>query len=89
MSYSRWSNSSWYTFWSSTCESDAVEDQVLSLWYSLDQTKDWTWEEIRHWTVADILENYIHITEDEAIEAYKYIQQWLRDVEEEYHESKD
>jgi len=88
MSYSRWSNSAWYTFWSGN-SGDLVEDQVLSLWYSIDQTKDWTWEELRYWTVADVLENYTDVTEDEAIEAHKYILQWLRDVEEEYRESND
>ena len=88
MSYSRWSNSAWYTFWNSSSGEDR-DDQILSLWYSINQTKDWDYKELKSWSVADVLENYTDITEDEAAEAYGYIQEFLENVEEEFDASKD
>ena len=46
MSYSRWSNSSWYTFWNAS-SGKTRETQVLSAWYSLDHCTDWTYEEVQ------------------------------------------
>ena len=88
MSYSRWSNSAWYSFWSSN-SGTSRDEQVLSLWYSIDQSKDWLYQTLKTWSVADVLNNYTDVTEDEAIVAYQYIQQWLRDVEKEFDESED
>jgi len=88
MSYSRWGNSAWYSFWSSN-SGTSRDEQVLSLWYSIGQTKDWLYETLKTWSVADVLNNYTDVTEDEAQEAYGYIQEFLADVEEEYHASKN
>ena len=83
MSYSRWSNSTWYSFWS---VSDAItkEDEIFSLWLSIDETKDWSYNELKTWTVETVLENYESITQSEAEEALEYIKYFLEDVEKEY-----
>ena len=83
MSYSRWSNSTWYTFWSAG-DATTKEDEVLSLWLSIDSAKDWTYNELKTWTVETVLENYPDITQAEAEEALEYIQHFLTDVEKEY-----
>ena len=48
MSYSRWGNSCWYTFYHTLCghPSSKKENQVMACWYSLDKTIDWTYKEI-------------------------------------------
>ena len=83
MSYSRWSNSTWYTFWS-VSDAKCKEDEVLSLWLSIDSTKDWTYNELKSWTFETVLENYKDITQAEAEEALEYIKYFLEDVEREY-----
>jgi len=79
MSYSRWSNSSWYSFY--TCEN------VLALWYSLDSCFDWTYKDL-----VDLLqqEDYIEIlsakygcTPTEAAEAVTYIKYFIEDYKQE------
>ena len=83
MSYSRWSNSCWYTFWS-VSDAKRKEDEVLSLWADMSQTRDWIYEELVTWTVEDVGKAYTGITLAEAEEAWGYIQEFLADVDEEY-----
>jgi len=83
MSYSRWSNSTWYTFWSVN-DAKRKEDEVLSLWADMSQTRDWIYEELVTWTVEDVGKAYTGITLAEAEEAWGYIQEFLADVDEEY-----
>ena len=83
MSYSRWSNSTWYTFWS-VSDAKRKEDEVLSLWADMSQTRDWIYEELVTWTVEDVGKAYTGITLAEAEEAWGYIQEFLADVDEEY-----
>ena len=83
MSYSRWMNSKWYSFWHSS-NAKRKEDEVLSLWLDMEQTKDWTYEQLLSFTVEDIGKAYTGITLAEAEEAWGYIQEFLADVDEEY-----
>jgi hypothetical protein len=83
MSYSRWSNSVWYSFWSAG-NAKRKEDEVFSLWADLTQTKDWTYEQLLGFTVEDIGREYVGITLAEAEEAWGYIQEFIADVDEEY-----
>lgn len=80
MSYSRWSNSTWYSFWSSYGGASRA-DQVLSLWADFKQCKDWTYDQIKDWTIQDVCEAYDGVTYEEAEEGWGYIQLWLEDVE--------
>jgi hypothetical protein len=46
MSYSRWSNSNWYSFWN-TSSGETKDSQVLSLWYVCeDKLVDLTYDEL-------------------------------------------
>ena len=83
MSYSRWMNSAWYSFWNSS-SGEKKEEQVLSLWADLEQTKDWTYEQLLRFTVEDIGKVYTGITLAETEEAWGYIQEFLQDVDEKY-----
>ena len=85
MSYSRWSNSAWYSFWSAG-NAKRKEDEVFCLWADMEQTKDWTYEQLESFTVEDIGRKYVGITLAEAEEAWGYIQEFLQDVDREYDE---
>lgn len=83
MSYSRWGNSSWYTFYS---DSGAMEkeNQVMACWYGLDQCIDWTYAEILE-LLADspnrkICHRY-NCTIAEADELISYMKEFSADVE--------
>ena len=85
MSYSRWSNSSWYTFYNAS-GGETLDEQVLSAWYSLEGCVDWTYAELVHLTRGeneDII-NRIRIkyncSGDEAAELYDYIQEFMHDA---------
>lgn len=83
MSYSRWINSTWYSFWG-TSDAKRKEDEVFCLWADMSQTKDWLYGELKTWTVETVLENYDGITQKQAEEAMQYIKQFLNDVDDEY-----
>ena len=83
MSYSRWSYSVWYTFWNSASSGKSKDDQVLSLWYSMDKTIDWAYSELLDVTVNDVQRRYNCEIED-AEEAMTYINEFIKDVNKEY-----
>lgn len=83
MSYSRWSSSSWYSFWSES-SGPSKEEQVLSLWYSLDMCKDWTYEELQTMDTADLTIAYAGVPYNEIVEAKSLIKQFINDVDKEY-----
>jgi hypothetical protein len=79
MSYSRWSNSAWYSFYN--------VNGKLSLWYDMDHTIDLAHDELLELMSLDkeiIIELLIaeyNCKETEAIEAIKYIEQFLEEYE--------
>ena len=83
MSYSRWSYSVWYTFWNSASSGKSKDDQILSLWYSMDKTIDWAYSELLDVTVNDVQRRYNCEIED-AEEAMTYINEFIKDVNKEY-----
>lgn len=89
MSYSRWSNSSWYVFWNASSGGDK-DSQVLSAWYSLDKTLDWTYEEVEDLfkdgitEAAKFLELKYGCNADEATELQDIMQVWMSDVRAEF-----
>jgi hypothetical protein len=79
MSYARWSNSSWYAFYN--CNGK------LSLWYNIDKTIDWEYEDLIELMEQDptkisifIMELY-KCTEAEAEEAMTYIKSYIEDYD--------
>ena len=79
MSYSRWSNSSWYSFYN--------VNGCLSLWYSMDKTIDWSYEDLKDIMSQDpekiplfFMEVY-KCTREEADEAIEYIGFFIEDYD--------
>jgi len=87
MSYSRWSFSVWYSFWNSASSGKSKDDQVLSLWYSMDKTIDWTYPELLDVTTEDVQRRYNCEIED-AEEAMDYIKKFIKAVDEEFESKK-
>jgi hypothetical protein len=83
VSYSRWSFSVWYSFWNGSSSGKEKGDQVLSLWYSLDKTIDWTYADLEDITAQDIQRRYNCELED-AEEGMTYVNRFIKDVNEEY-----
>ena len=83
MSYSRWSFSVWYSFWNASSSGKDKNDQVLSLWYSIDKTSDWTYAYLEDITAEDVQRQYNCDIED-AQEAMTYINRFIKDVNEEF-----
>jgi len=87
MSYSRWSNSKWYSFWN-VSSGKTKDEQVLSLWYNIDNIRDLTYEELKELVEDKSIHDSIlwkyDCTVPEAEEAVGYIKEFIRDVEEEF-----
>jgi hypothetical protein len=79
MSYSRWSNSSWYAFYN--------VNGALSLWYSMDKTIDWEYDSVVDCLALDAPERNLCIieiyacSEAEAIEAAGYMERYVEDYD--------
>ena len=87
MSYSRWSYSVWYSFWNSANSGESKDEQVLSLWYSLDKTIDWAYSDLINVTAEDIQRRYRCEIED-AEEAMTYVNRFIKDVDNEFEDVK-
>jgi len=83
MSYSRWSYSVWYSFWNDASSSKSKDEQVLSLWYSMNKTIDWAYADLIGVTVKDIQRRYKCDIED-AEESMEYIKKFIKAVDEEF-----
>ena len=83
MSYSRWNYSVWYTFWNGASSGESKDEQILSLWYSMDKTIDWEYDDLLEVTAKDIQKCYNCEIED-AEEAMNYINEFIKDVDKEY-----
>jgi hypothetical protein len=83
VSYSRWGYSVWYTFWNSASSGKSKDEQVLSLWFSMDKTIDWVYTDLLDVTAKDIQRRYNCEIED-AEEAMEYINKFIKDVDEEF-----
>ena len=73
----------WYSFWNGANSGKSKDDQILSLWYSMDKTIDWTYPELLVVTAEDIQRRYNCEIED-AEESMTYINRFIKDVNEEY-----
>ena len=87
MSYSRWSYSVWYTFWNSASSGESKDEQVLSLWYSLEKTIDWAYSDLVNITAEDIQRRYECEIED-AQEAMDYVNRFIKAVNNEFEDVK-
>jgi hypothetical protein len=83
MAYTRWSTSSWYSFWRSD-SGPSKEDQILALWYHIDLTKDWTYKQLQDMTIEDLTIEYAGVPHNELIEAQDIIKRFIDDVDLEF-----
>jgi hypothetical protein len=92
MSYSRWSNGSWYVFWDSAASGDLKENQYLACWYSIDESGQMSWSYDRVNSLLKEHPEYIirmiqmryDCSPDEAGELQEYMQLWRTDVNREF-----
>ena len=86
MSYSRWSNSAWYSFWS--CESGKEkDDQILCLWYSMSNCHPgFSYDQLKEMGEEDLKGYFPDATEEEIIEATVLISVFIEDVDETFEE---
>lgn len=54
---------------------------MLSLWYTLDYSKEWTYDELKSMDLSDLMMEYPGVCYNEIIEAKKYIDAFLADVD--------
>ena len=87
MSYSRWGYSVWYSFWNSASSGKSKDEQVLSLWYSLEKTIDWAYSDLVNITAEDIQRRYECEIED-AQEAMDYVNRFIKAVNNEFEDVK-
>lgn len=89
MSYSRWSDSVWYTFWSASASGETIETQA----FEVCGEKTFYYPEIKN-DVYECLKSLNTgsekpYTNDQLWELREYMLQWLRDVEREFQEKRD
>jgi hypothetical protein len=83
MSYARWGSSNWYAFYN-TNSGDTIDDQTLSLWYSLDDLKDWSYADLKDIDEKWVIDNYGDISEEDIEEALNIIKMFRKDCEEDF-----
>jgi len=83
MSYSRWINSTWYTFWSSSKSSSRGDEQFACL-YSLDHQFMWSYnmvcDFIEDQTILESVLQQIQPTPLEISELLEYMKVFVIDV---------
>jgi hypothetical protein len=93
MSYSRWSNGTWYVFWDSMYSGETKDSQSLACWYSMDDSEQisWSYKEVNSLIkesfdsiVSKIQIRYKNCSPDEATELQEYMQHWVSDVNKEF-----
>jgi len=83
VSYSRWSNSNWYTFWNSN-SGETKENQILSLWHVSDDCSDFTFDQLEQFNLSVMKTIFPKISEEDLLEGLEYIDQFLGDVNDDF-----
>lgn len=82
MSYSRWSDSDWYTFWLADAEADASGDPIFEMWHCRDESLPCA----RYSQLRDITEDALAALvpgapRDDIDELLGYVREFCADVE--------
>lgn len=84
MSYSRWSNSRWYTF-HHVESGEALEDQLFAIYDAAGETRCYDYDSLKGITIPELRElcrNYTtEPTDGELAELLRYVEAWIHDVE--------
>lgn len=81
MSYSRWSDSNWYTFWNTSSPDATKDEQVLSLWYAGEDLTDFTYKELKSFDISKMQEKFPNADTEDLEEALGYIQMFFDRVD--------
>ena len=86
MSYSRWSNSRWYTF-HHVESGESLEDQVFATYDAAGQARNYDYDTLKGITIPQLRElgrpYEKEPTDAELAELLRYVEEWLSDVEQE------
>jgi len=87
MSYSRWSNSTLYTFWSSSLPTSKQDEQFACM-VDLDHQFQWPYESVCRFvesrpTLEEVIQ-HAKLTEEEITELLGYMRRFIADVDSEY-----
>lgn len=85
MSYSRWSDSNWYSFYNSGTTELKRDDQALSLWH-VSETKTFTYKELMHMGEGKLRSLYPEATDEDIDEVLVIIDRFKRDVNDDFGE---
>ena len=80
MTYSRWSNSNWYSFHVTGNDSASKDEQVLSLWHCMDTMIDWTYKQLILINKSGISLSYPEVSDDDIDEAMVIIKRFITEV---------
>jgi len=85
VSYSRWLNSAFYTFWNSGSSEDK-DNNIFTCFYSLDSHHDFTFKDCKEITKnPKSLQEFIpDIKPEEELELAGYMKKFISDVEKKY-----
>jgi len=81
MSYSRWGQSNWYSFWNSDLSSDEKFGQVLSLWHADDEQLNFSYQALQSIGKNKLNTLYSTVSDDDIVEAMCIIAEFLQDVD--------
>lgn len=86
MSYSRWLNSDFYTYWRAPVLS-IKEENILACHYTLDETDYFTYEQCKGYVVSpDDLIWMMGINGEQAEELARYMREFIKDVDKKFNE---
>lgn len=79
MSYTRWSDSNWYSFYNAIGVDSKLEEQVLSLWHT-SETRSFTYEELLSIGKKKLKSIYPKADNDDILEAISIIERFKADA---------
>ena len=80
VSYSRWINSNWYSFWN-TSSGESKDDQILSLWHVSNDCTDFSYEHLEKFDISTMKTQFPEASEEDLVEGLGYIKEFLEDVD--------
>jgi len=89
MAYYRWSSSNWYIFWMSS-EAERKEDELLALWYDMENQPTFTYEQLVNVVDLETTESFLYqnfksdfsqMERRDIHEAFIAIQEFREDVD--------
>lgn len=87
MSYSRWSYSNWYSFWNSNSLPNDKGGQILSLWHTDVEAKEFSYEDLQSMDKNKLNNIFASISDDDINEGMQIISEFIHDVDKKFQEN--